>query len=125
MPSLTKKILIIEDDSFISELYAKKLSDIGYEVDLASDGKEGLEKVRSFKPDVVLLDIQMPIMNGYQVLQAMQKDKELKRIPVILLTNLGQVEEVKKGRKLGAKSYLIKAHYTPAEIVEKISEVLK
>lgn len=119
-----KKILIIEDDSFISGLYFKKLSNVGYSVDLAYDGEEGLQKIKTFQPDLILLDIQMPKMNGYQVLDRLNKDPQLKEIPVVLLTNLGQSEEIRKGKELGVKSYLIKAHYTPAEIVEKINDLL-
>jgi len=123
MPS-KKTILLIEDDEFLAELYGTKLSLESYEVALASDGEKGLKMIREKKPSLILLDIILPKMDGFEILKAMKADKEVKNIPVILLTNLSQKDEVKKGLDLGAKDYLIKAHFMPSEVVKKIKETL-
>jgi len=120
-----KKILIIEDDSFLSEMYSTKLTQDGFEVEVAIDGKQGLEKIKSVKPDLVLLDIVLPKMDGFEILENTKKDKELQDIPIILLTNLGQKNEIEKGLSLGADEYIIKAHFTPTAVVAKVKEVLK
>lgn len=119
------KILIIEDDSYISDMYRIKLENSGYEVIVASDGIEGFKALEKQKPNVILLDIVMPKMNGFNVLKMIKNDSNYKNIPVILLTNLGQEENVKRGFELGAASYIIKAHFTPSEVVEKIKGVLE
>ncbi len=123
--SSRKKILIIEDDRFLRELIARKLSDEGFVVTEAMDGEEGLKMVREIKPDLVLLDLILPSIDGFEVLSQMKEDEKLKSIPVIILSNLGQKEEVEKGLKMGAVDYLIKAHFTPGEITEKIKNNLK
>jgi len=120
-----KKILIIEDDSFLSEMYSTKLTQDGFEVEVAIDGEQGLEKIKSVKPDLVLLDIVLPKMDGFEILENTKKDKELQDIPIILLTNLGQKNEIEKGLSLGADEYIIKAHFTPTAVVAKVKEVLK
>lgn len=119
------KILIIEDDSYISDMYRIKLENSGYEVIIASDGIEGFKALEKQKPNVILLDIVMPKMDGFNVLKMIKNDSNFKNIPVILLTNLGQEENVKRGFELGAVSYIIKAHFTPSEVVEKIKGVLE
>jgi DNA-binding response OmpR family regulator len=120
-----KKILIIEDDPFLSGMYLKKLKLSGLEVKVAVDGQEGLESIKKDRPDLVLLDIVLPQMDGYEILKRLKEDKELRTIPVILLTNLGQKEEVEKGMALGAEAYIIKAHFTPTAVVNKVKEVLE
>lgn len=120
-----KKILIIEDDSFLSEMYSTKLTQDGFEVEVAIDGEQGLEKIKSVKPDLVLLDIVLPKMDGFEILENTKKDKELQDIPIILLTNLGQKNEIEKGFSLGADECIIKAHFTPTAVVAKVKEVLK
>jgi DNA-binding response OmpR family regulator len=119
------KILLIEDDSFLVEMYTTKFELEGFEVISAEDGKKGLEMVKKEKPDIILLDILMPKMDGFAVLDALKKDEELADIPVILLTNLGQKDDVKKGFEKGAVGYLIKAHFMPSEVVDKIKKILK
>jgi CheY-like chemotaxis protein len=91
----------------------------------AEDGLKGLEMVKKEDPDIILLDILMPKMDGFAVLDALKKDKATANIPVVLLTNLGQKEDVKKGFEKGAVGYLIKAHFMPSEVVEKIKKILK
>lgn len=126
MPMAGKqRILIIEDDLFLRTLIGKKLETDGFAIDMAVDGEEGLEKVDGQKkPDLVLLDIVLPKMRGFEVLERMKKDPKTKTIPVILLTNLGDKEDAEKGVKLGAADYLVKAHYTPDEIIERIKSIL-
>ncbi|TSC75869.1 MAG: two-component system, OmpR family, phosphate regulon response regulator PhoB [Parcubacteria group bacterium Gr01-1014_30] len=119
-----KKILIIEDDKFLRELIARKLEKEGYETPQAVDGEEGFKKVVSEKPDLVLLDLILPGIDGFELLSKIKNDDQLSRIPVIILSNLGQREDVDKGLSLGAIDYLIKAHFTPAEIIEKVKKVL-
>ena len=120
-----KKILIVEDDRFLSEMYSTKLTESGFEVEVAYDGNEGLRLIKELKPDLVLLDIVLPKMDGFEILERIQKDEASKNIPVIALTNLGQKEEVEKGIRLGASDYAIKAHFTPTEVVAKVKKILK
>jgi DNA-binding response OmpR family regulator len=119
------KILIIEDDRFLRELIAKKLKNEGYEVAEAIDGEEGLKRIKEEKPDLVLLDLILPGIDGFEVLAKAKEDPNIAQIPVIILSNLGQREEVERGLKLGAIDYLIKAHFTPGEIIEKIKNILR
>ena len=119
------KILIIEDDRFLRELIARKLKNEGYEVAEAVDGEEGLKRIKEERPDLVLLDLILPGIDGFEVLEKAKKDPETAQIPVIILSNLGQREGVERGLKLGAIDYLIKAHFTPGEIIEKIKNILR
>jgi len=119
------KILLIEDDTFLVEMYTTKFELEGFGVISAEDGIKGLEMVKKEEPDIILLDILMPKMDGFAVLDALKKDKATANIPVVLLTNLGQKEDVKKGFEKGAVGYLIKAHFMPSEVVEKIKKILK
>jgi DNA-binding response OmpR family regulator len=119
------KILIVEDDRFLRELIARKLKNEGFEVLEAVDGEEGFKRIKEEKPDLVLLDLILPGIDGFEVLARMKEDPVLVSIPVIILSNLGQREEVEKGLKLGAIDYLIKAHFTPGEIIEKIKNIVR
>ncbi|MFA6389917.1 MAG: response regulator [Patescibacteria group bacterium] len=119
-----KKILVIEDDSMLSSMYRMKLEDHGYQAFTASDGKTGLEIARKENPDLILLDIMMPMVDGFSVLAEMRSDSSLKKVPVIIMTNLGTNEDVEKGKKLGATDYIVKADVTPSQIVEKIQKYL-
>lgn len=120
-----KKILIVEDDVFISEMYANKLQKAGFEVSLARDSQEALSKLKEIRPDLILLDIVLPKIDGFEVLKTIKNDPKFKKIKVVLLTNLSEAEDIKKGLELGADAYLIKAHSTPSEIIEKIKEILE
>jgi len=119
------KILLIEDDKFLRELIIQKLGKEGYDVIEAPEGETGLLKIKEDKPDLVLLDLILPGIDGFEVLSRMKKDTDTKSVPVIILSNLGQKDDVKKGMDLGADDYLVKAHFTPGEIVEKIRATLK
>ncbi len=122
---MEKTILVIEDDKFLRELMAQKLVKEGYTVAEAVDGEEGLKKVKEVKPDLVLLDLILPGIDGFEVLTNIKESSEVSQIPVIILSNLGQREDVERGLKLGAADYLIKAHFTPGEIIEKIKNIIK
>ena len=120
-----KKILIVEDDVFISEMYANKLQKAGFEVISVRDGQEAITKLEEIGPDLVLLDIVLPKIDGFEVLKTIKTDPKFKKIKVALLTNLGEGENIKKGLELGADAYLIKAHSIPSEIIEKVKEILE
>ena len=117
-------ILIVEDDTFLAGIYANKFEREGFKVFLATDGDVGLKTAKKEMPDIMLLDILLPKLDGFEVLEKVKADPVTRVIPVILLTNLGQKEDVDKGLKLGAADYLIKAHFMPAETVEKVKKVL-
>ncbi len=119
---MTKKILIIEDEKIMLELLQKKLTKEGYEVLVARDGKEGLEKMRKKNPNLILLDIIMPKMGGFEVMEEMNKDKKFKKIPVIVVSNSGQPVELDRAQKLGAKDWLIKTEFDPQEVLDKVVE---
>jgi len=125
MTNPQKIILIIEDDKFLRELITQKLIKEGYGVSEAVDGEEGIKKVKEEKPDLVLLDLILHGIDGFEVLSRMREESALTSIPVIILSNLGQKEDVEKGLKLGAVDYLIKAHFTPGEIIDKIKAALR
>lgn len=120
-----KKVLIIDDDPFILEMYMLKLKETGFLVETARNGKEGIERIKEYQPDVVLLDVVMPAMDGFGVLQELKKNRPSHFMKTVLLTNLGQKEDVERGMQLGADDYIIKAHFTPTEVVEKIRRLLE
>ena len=122
---MPKTILVIEDDKFLRELIVQKLIREGYETSEAVDGEEGMKKIKEEKPDLILLDLILPGIDGFEVLTRMRQENDLSSIPVIILSNLGQKEDVERGMKLGAADYLIKAHFTPREIITKIKKALK
>ncbi len=120
------KILLVEDDPFLSDLCNKKLKKEGFNVIVATNGEDAIKKVSEFNPAVILLDIILPAMDGFEVLKAIRSNsnKTIKNVPVIMLTNLGQEEDNRKALDLGASDYLVKAHFTTEEIVEKIKKQL-
>lgn len=121
---MAKKILIIEDDKFLRELISQKLLKEGYDISAAIDGEKGIKGVKDVKPDLVLLDLILPGIDGFEVLARIKADAEVSQIPVIILSNLGQKDDIDRGLKMGAIDYLIKAHFTPAEIITKIRGIL-
>jgi DNA-binding response OmpR family regulator len=122
---MLKKILVIEDDKFLRKLLIDRLAEEGYFVDGAIDGEEGIKKAKAEEFNLILLDLILPGMDGFEVLSIFKKEKNLEKIPVLILSNLGQKEEIEKGLKLGAVDYIIKAHFTLDEIVEKIKKILE
>lgn len=121
---MKKKILIVDDDAMISDMYLMKFTEDGFDAATVSDGKTALEKIESEKPDVILLDIVMPQMDGFDVLKELGKKGLLQNTKVILLSNVGQKEDVEKGFSLGASEYIIKANFTPSEVLEKVKKII-
>lgn len=118
------KVLIIDDDPFILDMYVLKFKESGFNIETAHDGKDGLKQIDSYHPDIILLDVVMPAMDGFDVLQELKKKAMSPQPKVILLTNLGQKEDVDRGMQLGADDYIIKAHFTPSEVVDKVRKSL-
>lgn len=126
MTSSKRTLLIIEDDAFIAGMYLTKLTKLGYDARVATDGEEGWKLLTTGPlPDLLLLDIVLPKKDGFEILAALRGDPARKHLPVILLTNLGQKPDVQRGLELGADDYIIKAHFTPSEVVEKIEKLLR
>jgi CheY-like chemotaxis protein len=119
------KILLVDDDPLMVRMYQKKLLVDGYDVETAEDGQEALDKINKSLPDLVLLDIMMPKLNGLEVLKTVKSNPSTRNLPVILLTNLGgSDDDINKGLELGAVAYLIKAGNRPDAVVEKVKEIL-
>jgi DNA-binding response OmpR family regulator len=112
--------LIIEDEEVLLRLLQKKLIQEGYEVKIAEDGEKGLAEMREFKPDLILLDIIMSKVGGFEVMEEMNKDPELKNISIIIISNSGQPIELSRAKELGARDWLIKAEFDPEEVVQKV-----
>lgn len=125
MPETKSKILLIDDDPSIAETYKLGLGLEGYEIDWAKNGLEGIKKAKEGSYSLILLDILMPELSGLNALEQMKKDEKIKDIPVIILTNLGQDENIKRAFDLGAVDYIIKYRFTPKEVVEKIKQTLQ
>ena len=119
-----RKILLIEDDSFLLSMYTTKFELENFQVVTAEDGEKGLKMVMKEAPDIILLDIILPKMSGFEVLKKIKSDEKLRKIPVILLTNLSQKSDIEKGLSLNVNDYIIKAHFTPGEVVDKVKKVL-
>ena len=121
---MTKKILLIEDEDLIRDLYKRQLEQGGITTDAVANGTEGLKALQENNYDLVLLDIMLPDKNGLEVLITMKQDKLTKEIPVVMLTNLGQDSVIKEAFKLGAISYLLKASFTPDQMVQEVQKIL-
>lgn len=120
------KILLIEDDQLMIKLYKTKFDLEGYELSIAESGPKGLKSASSDPPDVILLDIVMPRMNGYEILRRLKRDPKTKNIPVLILTALsGEAEEVQKAKQLGALDFIKKSAYTTQEVIDKVQTVLE
>ena len=119
-----KKILIIEDEEILLDLIQKRLTQEGYKIYIARNGEEGLEKIKEEKPDLILLDIVMPKMGGFEVMERINKDKEFKDIPIIIISNSGQPVELSRAKELGIKDWLIKTDFDPSEVVGKVKKQL-
>ena len=119
------KILIIEDDDFLRSLAVTKLEKEGFTVTTAANGQEGLDQITASLPDLIILDLMLPIMSGFDVLKSIKENDLTKNIKVIVFSNLGEESDIKTCMDLGANDYLIKANFTLDELVEKIKELLK
>lgn len=120
MADSKKKILIIEDDFYIKDLYAIESRAAGFEVETASDGEEALVKIKSVNPDLLILDIMLPKMDGISVLKQVKQDPVHSKIPVIIITNLEDPAKEQEAKSLGAKEYLLKIRTNPTELIEKV-----
>lgn len=120
-----KTILLVEDDAFISSIYQTKLEQEGFAVIVAENGIEALKVLEKNVPALMLLDIIMPYMDGIEVLKNVKKEEKWKKIPVILLTNLSEKEKIEEALGIGADDYLLKSHFTPSEVIEKVHSLLK
>jgi CheY-like chemotaxis protein len=121
------KILLVEDDAILVEMYQAKFELEGHEVHVATNGEECLDVLEEYVPELILLDILMPKLNGFHVLKEIKKKPNLRQIPVILLTNLGEAEvdmNQELATALGVNDYLIKSHHTPDEVVDKVMKTL-
>lgn len=119
------RVLLVEDDEFLRDICKRKLEIEGFNVSVAVDGNQALKKIEEEKPQIVLLDVILPGLDGFEILKTVKSNPERSNIPIIMLTNLGQTSEIEKGLSLGADEYIVKAHFTVGEIIEKIKEVLK
>jgi DNA-binding response OmpR family regulator len=122
--SIKKKILLAEDDKFICKAYQDGLTRAGFEVVIAHDGEQALSKIKSDKPDLILLDLIMPSKNGFEVMEDLKKNPSMSKAPVVILSNLGQESDVKKSKDLGAVDYLVKSNYSMKEVIEKVQSFL-
>lgn len=130
-----KTILLVEDDPFLIDIYKTKFKEENFNLEVIRNGSEALKKIKEknlhplkYKkvwPDLLILDIVLPEMDGWQILEQLNKDEKLREIKVIIFSNLGQKEEVEKGLKLGASKYLVKAYFTPSEVIEEVKKILK
>ena len=119
------RLLLIEDDVFFRKFYVEKLKEKGFEVDEADDGEQGLENIRTFKPDLVVLDIILPKKDGFEVLKSLQNDTLLKKIPVLVFSTLGQEADIEKAKKLGAADYVNKSLFDFKNVLKKINTLTK
>lgn len=124
MSSQKIKILLIEDDPFLLNMYATKFELENFEVVVADDGEKGAKLALKESPDIILLDIILPKKDGFEVLKIIKSDEKARKIPVVLLTNLSQKNEIEKGMAMGANDFLIKAHFMPSEVVAKIKKII-
>ena len=118
------KVLVIEDDSFLVNAYRIKFGNIGYETKIALDGIEALKILEQWTPDVLILDIVMPNMDGYEFLEKLRANPKYKTIPVLISSNLGQPEDMEKANKLGASNYVVKGNLSLEELVNKLEELI-
>ncbi|EKD79610.1 MAG: Response regulator receiver protein [uncultured bacterium] len=120
-----KSILVVEDESFLSKVLAERLEDEGFgRIDVAGNGEEAITKVKQHRPDIILLDMILPKMNGFEVLETLQADTKLATIPVLVLSNLGQDQDIEQAKKLGARDYIVKSNFSLQKVVEKIMSII-
>ena len=122
---MNKKVLVIEDDSLLQDMLAQQLTKDAWVVAYAKEGDKALQLARSEKPDIILLDLMLPGVSGYDILTELRRDPDLQKVPVIILSNLGQQEDIDKGLKLGATDFMIKSNFTLDEVSAKMKGVLE
>lgn len=121
---MSKKIVIVEDEVFLSEMYKMKFSAEGYDVYTAANGEEALKVVSEVMPDILLLDLVMPKMDGYEVLKKLRADEKTSKLKIYVLSNLGQTGEVDKGLEEGADGYFVKSSMTPTQLADEVAKIL-
>lgn len=119
------KIIIVEDDPMLGEIYEKKFESAGFEVKLVTNGQSAQAEVESFRPDIVLLDIVLPDMDGYEILERLAKSEISKNIPVYVFSNLSAKEDIERATSLGAKGFLTKSNFTPSQLVEEVKKLIE
>lgn len=119
------KVLLIEDDLPMVKMYSTKLRKENFEVEVACDGEEGLKRAKEWSPDLVVLDLMIPKIGGMELLEQLRADSKTKNLPVIILSNLSQEQDIERSKQLGVKEFLIKANFTPSQVVEKIKGYLR
>jgi DNA-binding response OmpR family regulator len=124
MPTKPARILVVEDETFLVKIYSVKLKKEGFEVLIATDGEQAVQMANEVKPDIILLDLILPKMNGFEALEKMRANPELKNTPVIVLSNLGQDEDIKRAESLGATDYLVKANFSIQDVIAKVRATL-
>jgi len=122
---MKKNILIVEDEEFLQQALKDNLQAEGYVVDSASDGQEAMDRIGKNVPDIILLDLLMPKKDGFFVLEEVKKNPEWKLIPIVVLSNLGGDEEIKKAMAMGAKDYFVKSQHPIEEVIEKVKEYIQ
>lgn len=118
------RILIIEDEAALSNILRERLTDLGYQVSVAIQGEEGWQKTKDERPDIVLLDIILPRLDGFIYLRRLRAHKQLKDLPVMILSNLGQDSDMEQGKELGAMDYIVKSNHTIDAVIERVEEIL-
>ena len=121
---MSKKIVLVEDDALLGKLITKKLISAGYEISIAVDGESGLSSIREKSPDLVLLDLVLPNMDGFEILKRLKSNPATNKIPVIIISNLNQKEDMNRCFQLGASEYIVKAFFTSGEILEMIEKFI-
>ena len=119
------KVLIVEDDVMLNKIYQTKLGIVGYKVFAAYDGEEGIKKMEETLPNIVLLDLMLPKKNGFEVLETVKQNIKLNHIPIIILSNLGQGDDIERGKALGADDFLVKSNVKLETVLEKVEQVLQ
>ncbi len=124
MEDKKKTILIVDDDSFLLDMYALKFSQSGFIVDTALGSTVALQKLKqSVSPDILLTDVVMPVMDGFELLEKINEEKLIPNTIKIIISNLGQTEDIEKGKALGASGYIVKANATPSEVVARVVSI--
>lgn len=119
-----KKVLIVEDDTVLANALSLSLQDKGYQIEVATDGAEAERMIKSVKPNLILLDLLLPIKNGFEVLKGLRADEELKDTPVVILTNFEQETSIEEGMKMGAKDYIVKANIDIKDVPELVKKYI-
>lgn len=125
MSEKKQKILLVEDDSMIVEMYRLRFEEEGFEVTVTEKGSEAIELAGSLKPDIILLDIILPEVDGFNILQALKSEAKTKSVPILLLTNLAQESDRERAMNLGANDYFVKSQHTPSDVLQKVKEIIK